>query len=437
MNNIIKCVLLLTFLSGVAQAQGISPRVLKIDELFSLAEQNSKSLSISKQGIAASHQNTEIAKSERLPEISASVEAGYIGTISVLNPNFSLNQSVPTPHFSNNYGFEASQTIYAGSRVTNNIARARLQEQISGLSYDQDKETIKMLLLERYFDLYRLFNQQKVYAKNIELAKARLKNIEGLHKEGMVTKNDIIRSDLQITDLDVLAEEVENNIAIINKELSMVLGLPEHTQIVVDTTITAAGITDDTYEHYLEKAYLSRPAMKANELNEKIANTNVKIAKSEKLPVLSLYAGEGLTRPYINALPPQDIYANLYQAGVRLKYNISSLYHAKDRIHLAEIQQSQQMTRSEQVKQQTELDVNAAFIKYNEAKSQYGRREKGRQLADDNYRIVEKKYLNQLALLTDILDASSAKLAAELNQSNAGIDIVHRWYLLQKATGNL
>lgn len=437
MSRKLKITLFLTLLYTGVYAQNPPERVLKIDDLFGLAEQNSKSLSVSRQEIAVSRQGTEIARSARLPEISASIDAGYIGNIAILNPDFSFNEKVPVPHFTNNYGIEASQTLYAGKQVSRTIEKAKLQEQLSMLNFDQDRETIRLLLVGRYLDLYRLFNQRKVYAKNIELARARLKNIQGLHQEGMVTKNDIIRSELQLTDLDVLADEVENNIAIINKELTVSLGLPEDTRIAVDTTITADSLRLSSYSDYLRQAYSSRPAMKANEVNENIAHKNVQLARADKLPVINLYAGEGLSRPYLNALPPQDIYYNVYQAGIRLRYNVSSLYHAKERIHQAEIREHQQKTRSEQVKQQTELDVNAAFIKYNEARNEYARRVKGRQLADDNYRIVEKKYLNQLALLTDILDASSAKLAAELNQSNAGINIVYRWYQLQKAAGAL
>ncbi|MDF2434474.1 MAG: outer membrane protein [Mucilaginibacter sp.] len=429
-------VLLFSFGAGSVKAQDSTRRVLKVEELFTLAAQNSKALNISKQGIDASHQSTEIAKSERLPEISASIDAGYISNITVLNPTFSYNQTVPVPHFSNNYGVDASETLYNGNRVNNNIAKAKLEEQLSVQNYNQDKESIKMLLLSQYLELYRLFNQRRVYEKNIELAKTRLKNIQALHTEGMVTKNDIIRSQLQITDLDVLADQVNNNIAIINKELTVVLGLPAGTQIAVDTTITASELKSNTYAEYLRQAYALRPAMKATQASEGIAEKNIRIAKAEKLPAVSLYAGDGFTRPYMYSFPPMNIYSNIYQAGIRLRYNISSLYHAKDHIRLAEIRWSQQRTRSEQVQQQAELDVNSAFIKYNEAKTEFDRREKARLLADDNYRIVEKKYLNQMAMLTDILDASSAKLAAELTESNAGINIVYRWYLLQKATGN-
>jgi outer membrane protein TolC len=437
MRRLVKPFFLMLILPALTYGQEAGTRLLKIDELFSLAESNSKTLSLSRQNIGLSSQRAEIAKADRLPEISASIDAGYIGNIAILNPDFSFNEKVPVPHFSNNYALEASQILYNGNKINNNIQRARLQEELSGLSYDHDRENIRMLLLGRYLELYRLYNEQKVYAKNIELAKARLKNIEGLHMQGMVTKNDIIRNELQITDLDVAADQVKNNIAIINKELTVVLGLPEQTHIAVDTTLSPSELETASYEEYLQRAYTLSPAMKASPVNEEIAAKNISIAKADKLPSVSLYAGDGLSRPFLYILPPQDIYTNVYQAGIRLRYNISSLYHAKDKIHLAELEQSQQHTRSEQVRQQTELDVNSAYIKYNEAKTELSRREKGRLLADDNYRIVEKKYLNQLALLTDILDASSAKLSAELNQANAGINIIYQWYQLQKATGKL
>jgi outer membrane protein TolC len=428
---------LLVLLPVFSSAQAIQQRIIKVDELFALAETNSKTLSISRQNIDLSAQQKTIAEAERLPEINASVDVGYISNAIILNTNFSFNENVPVPHMTNNYGLEGSQLLYNGSKINNNIKKAQLQESLAMLNYEYDRETIRILLLGRYLDLYRLFNQREVYAKNIELAKARLKNIEGLHKEGMVTQNDIIRSKLQITDLNVLAGQVDNNIAIINRELTIVLGLPEDVNIGVDTTLNAEQLEITSYQDALHQAFTTSPAMKAIPLKESIADKNVRIAKADKLPTLSLYANEGLSRPYLYVLPPQDIYFNIYQAGIRLRYNISSIYHSKDKIHFAELERTQQETRSEQVKQQTEMDVHAAVLNYNQAKTEFTEREEAKLLADDNYRIVEKKYLNQLALLTDILDASSAKLSAELNQANAGINIIYRWYQLKKTTGQL
>src|SRR5258708_28372424 len=114
-----------------------------------------------------------------------------------------------------------------------------------------------------------------------------------------------------------MAEEVKNNIAIIKKELTVFLGLPAGTQIAVDTTITANELKSNTYNEYLRQAYALRPAMKANQVNEGIAEKNIQIAKAEKLPAVSLYAGDGFTRPYMFSLPPMNIYSNIYQSGIR------------------------------------------------------------------------------------------------------------------------
>ena len=81
--------------------------------------------------------------------------------------------------------------------------------------------------------------------------------------------------------------------------------------------------------------------------------------------------------------------------------------------------------------------MNAAYVKYNEAIDQQNTLEKNKQLAEENYRIIEKKYLNQMALIIDMLDATNAKLEADLQHTNAQINILYAYYSLLNLTGRL
>lgn len=159
-------------------------RVLKISELFELAEHHSYQMSISKDNTKVGAQQVAIARSARLPDIAFNADAEFLSDAAVLRPNFSLEENVKVPHLGNNYGIGVTEDIYRGGAIKHTIEKAKLQEELSKLNYEQDRQTINLLLLNRYLDLYRLYNQQKVYLANIELAKSRLKNINSLHKQG-------------------------------------------------------------------------------------------------------------------------------------------------------------------------------------------------------------------------------------------------------------
>ena len=59
------------------------------------------------------------------------------------------------------------------------------------------------------------------------------------------------------------------------------------------------------------------------------------------------------------------------------------------------------------------------------------------QLADENYALVEKRYNNELALLTDLLDASSMKLQADMALVNARVALLYNYYQLKYTTHTL
>ncbi|MDB5143441.1 MAG: TolC family protein [Mucilaginibacter sp.] len=429
------CILATIIACQSATAQDTVNRVVSVKELFTLTESKSQQLKISHQNISINEANTAVVKSARLPEISSSVDAGYLSTIAILKPDFSWEVNAKNPHFTNDFFIELSQTFYKGGAINLGVARSKLAEELSRLNYENDNQNIKLLILGQYLDLFQLYNQRIIYRSNIVLADHRLEDLKKLRQQGLVTGNDLIRSELQIADFHLDLDHVENSITITNNDLCEVLGL-SFTRIIPDTSFSPIELPLRSLADYKTMADQQQPSIKAAGSAEKIAAKNVEIEKSSRLPEFSLYAENALQRPFLYTLEPLDVYHNAYQVGLRVRYNISSIYKAKDRIDVAKLEYEQRRTNTLFARQTAEIEVNTAFTLLLEAHQRFRTLQKSLELANDNFRIVQKKYLNQLAQITDMLDASTAKLSAELSLNNARINIINQWYKLQKAVGN-
>ena len=63
--------------------------------------------------------------------------------------------------------------------------------------------------------------------------------------------------------------------------------------------------------------------------------------------------------------------------------------------------------------------------------------DKALDLANENYRIVKIKYLNQLVLITEMVDADNALLQAKFNKISTRIDAAMKHYELLHTAGLL
>ena len=57
--------------------------------------------------------------------------------------------------------------------------------------------------------------------------------------------------------------------------------------------------------------------------------------------------------------------------------------------------------------------------------------------ADENYRIVHNRYLNQLSILTDLLDASRVRLEAQMQLTAARAEVIYTYSHLLQTCGSL
>jgi len=406
------------------------------NEVAELALQNHQQLKVSAQNIDIAKQNTNVVKLQKLPNITASTSQFYLGDAVAIEKDFSNSTNVPMPHYGSSYAVQATQLIFKGGLVNKSIEMAGLREQLSELDLEKNKQDVKILVISNYLDVYKIVNQEKVFQNNKKLAQERLKNIQKFYQQGMVTRNEVIRGELAIKNLDQGIVTLANNKKILNYNLSIALGLAPDTEIVpvesLENKESGIGIN-----YYLNLAHDNNPLLKSAQTNVNVADKNIEIIKTDKMPTISGFGGYSLQRPITTRNPVLDMYSGGWQTGISLSYNIDNLYKTKERVKLGELQKNQANDAVILTQQNIDMAVNAAYIKYQESIQQAEILNDAKKLAEENYKITEAKYLNQLAVQAEMIDAQNQKLQSELDYANAEINMLYQYYNLLKSTGTL
>ncbi|RYM35781.1 TolC family protein [Brumimicrobium glaciale] len=416
-------------------AQEPIERELKLSEAIQLGLENHQLLKIAQSKVALYEQQTSVVKQQRLPMATLSANAFYLGDARIYNTDLSHVQTVDMPNFGNTYGVQASQLLYKGGVIKKSIEMSELQTQIATLDLRQNEQDIKFLITSNYLDIYKILNQIQVLEQNKALSEDRLENINDLYAQEMVTRNEVIRAELLIKNLEQSILTMKNNHAVISNQMSYALGLPKEVLIIPTEKVEEKLVSN--LDYYIDLAHGQNPILKSAKMNIAVADKNISLTKTDWFPALAAFGGYNMQRPLTTSIPVLDLYNNTYQAGISLTYNLDNLYKTKRKIQLGEIQKEVTQEAFTYVNQNIEIGVNAAFVKYKESILQAELMEESKMLATENYNIIESKYLNQLAITAEMTDATNAKLEADLQYANASLNVLFQYYNLLKSTGTL
>lgn len=417
-------------------AQEIDVRNLSIEEMFELAEQNNSRIKVGNTAVKEAQENIKVAENAYLPSIEASLSLSYNGDGIIMDRNFGNSFKAEIPSFGNNFALEVSQVIYAGGAISNSVKMSELQAQLALLSADKNKQEVRFLIIGNYLELCKLENQLKVFNLHIEQTQKVLNDMNIKHQQGAVLHNDITRYELKMQNLEFNKTQILNAKQIINNQLNVALGLPQNTVIVPDS-ISIEHLTERELDNWIDEAQSSAFPIQMAEKAIEMSEHKVKLSNSERLPKIALFAFDNLNGPVTIEIPAIDKNFNYWGIGLGISYNFDKLYKSNKNVRTDRLGVQKANEEMEVVKEQILLAMQAAHIKYQEAYTLLETKEKSLELANQNYDIVSYRYENDLALLTELLDASSQKLDAELQTVNARINILYNYYKLHYISGTL
>lgn len=411
-------------------------QVLTMDEMFRLADANSKSIAARQLAVDEAAEAVRVAKNDRLPSIEASLSLSYIGDGWMADRDFSNGMKADMPHFGNNFALKATQVVYSGGAISTGIEMSELQKQIADLELANNRQDVRFLLAGYYLQLFQLHNQEEIYEKNIEQTRLLVDEITAAHRQGTALKSDITRYELQLQNLELGLTNTRNRRNIINRQLTTTLGLDNSVEIMPDTTLLAVRL-DQRNESFWQDEMQKAPALQLAGLAVDMGKKQEQMAKAERRPSVALFASNNLDGPILIEVPPINSNFNYWMVGVSFSYKFDSLFKSNKKLKKAQIATRKAQQDFEYAEEQLSNGVHASYIDLQEAYERLRTKEKSVQLAHENYSVVHSRYINGLSLITDMLDASNIQLSSELELANAQIGILYQYCLLKKTVGNL
>jgi outer membrane protein len=424
-----------SFFFSHLQAQ--EKKLLTLDEAIELAIKNSNQLKISQAKIEEATAALKEAVEKKLP--SASVSGSYLR---VGAGNFDLktksNNSGGTPAESPKiseamYGIlNASLPIYAGGRIRYGIESSGYLEHAAKLDAEKDKDEVIQTTIEAFANLFKAKTAVRLVKENLLESQQRTKDLGNLEKNGLLARNDLLKAELQSSNVELNLLDAENNWQLANINMDLELGLPTSTELVLDTAGIAKKNDNRVLDDYLLLATTHRKDIAATTDRKKAAVTEVKSVSAEKYPSLQLTGG------YIAAdVPKVFSVTNAVNIGVGVSYNIASLWKTKAKVQQAEARVKQWVATEAMMDDSVRMQVNRNYFALISSRKKIEVYAKAVEQAQENYRIVKNKFDNSLATTTDLLDADVAQLQTTLSYTLARADAFVAYHKLLRAAGIL
>jgi outer membrane protein len=427
---------LLVLLLPLGQNAFAQDRTITLDEALKLGVANSNIVKLSKAKIDQAISQYEQAKDGALPTGKASFTYDR-AEIPANKLDFgALDFSLPKD--ANAFLGIASidEVIFGGHKLRYAEESTQLLAEAARVDADNDKDAVAYDIISQFYTLYKVLQSKKVVEQNLATIDGQIKQAQRFFDQGIVTKNDVLRFQLQRANIELNGIDLETNRKIVNYNLCILLGLPETTRFNIDA-INEADRQVDPPSNYIDTALAQRTELRSLDIRGKVAETNIKNVTANTAPSVVASGAAYYIDTRINPLPGSGSYILPITIGVGINWNFSTLWTNKNKVSEAKIQRDEVDLNKLITANNVRREVNMDYQNYTMARDKIKLLQTSIDQAGENNKILESKYQSNIASATDKADAQTLLYQAQINLELAKADAGLAYYTLLKSTGKL
>jgi outer membrane protein len=351
------------FLNSLVFSQ--TPNVLTLQDAVDMAVERNINIKQSELNQKNSELNRSDAIGNFLPSISASANHQWnVGR--GVNVTTNIIEEVTTQFSSGNINI--GLPIYSGSRNVYQLHRANLEILASKYQLEDIKDDIKLFVANSYLQI--MFNSEilKVQQSQLEITKAELKRTKDLIETGIFSPRQIYEIEASLASQEQNVVQAENNLRDAKLNLAQLLLIDDYESFDIayeDFSIPFSDILDRNPKEILEKSLTFRNDIKLAETNISIAEKDIKISKSLRLPSITSFYSWNTRISYLDFTPSFEDQFNLNKGqtyGLALNIPIFQGNAIKNNIERTKVNLQRLEYQYDQEKLNLENTINQAYF---------------------------------------------------------------------------
>ena len=436
------------FLLLLAPATAQQKLTLSIDEAVRTGLENSKALHVSEFKMQAADARASETNTLGLPSLKFNGLYSRLSTVPPQAVTLGANSFGPgfppadiamtlSPTILNNYTVRASlqQPLFTGGKISGAIHAAEYGAEASQHDYHKDKADVIYNIKAAYWNMYRAIEFKRFVDENVMQIQTHVTDAENLLKQGLLTTNDVMKVQVQLSDARVRQIDAENNVKLATYVLNNTLGQPLKTEIELASKIQMTEQHWDDIDAVVKKALDKRPEVLGMSARVKAGEAGLTSARGGWWPQIYFVGNYSYLRPNQRYFPVQDQFKGTWDVSLSMSFDVWNWWQTGFQTVQAESQLSQAKEGLSLTMDGVTLEVTQSYLGIQKAREREVVSEQGVRQAEENYRIMEGKYKQGLVANSELLDAEIALLQAKLNLTQSLVDYELAIAQLERASG--
>ena len=313
-------------------------------------------------------------------------------------------------------GLSVQQPLFTGGAILNAYGASKHGLRAAELRGRRVEDQTRFDVTQAYVGLVRVRAAVGVMERAVEQVGGHVADLEALFEEGMVLESDVMRARVQLSDVELRKNAAEHIVQLAAAALAFTMGLDPGTDIEPLDDLATSDFPDFTLESRIGGALENRPDLSAMSEAVDAAGNVVGMARSEFFPQLVFVGNYNWDRP--NRQYEPEFYDH-WSATIALQMNVFDWGGRWSRIKEAKAGRLQAEHGLAMMEDAVRLEVKKSHLEHDEAVTAVVISEYGLAQARESLRVTRESFQSGAATNSDVLDAQSELVTAEMNRISA------------------